>query len=61
MSRVDRLRAFSTPTLLLFVVSKCIIWLGAGVLLANVLAGLGWWIVGLGIVLSISGWIKILR
>jgi len=41
--------------------SKAIIALGIGVLLGSCLAGLGWWIVGLGVILSIAPATKIFK
>ena len=61
MSLPDGVGKLSTPVLVLFVVSKIIVGIGIGILLANWLPGAGWWLVLLGVVLSIPPGIKVLR
>ena len=57
---IDKVKALSTPLFILHFFSKMIFAFGLGILLANRLEGLGWWIIGLGVVLSIPTAIKIL-
>jgi hypothetical protein len=60
MKMIDKVKNLPTPLFLLHFSSKMIFVFGLGVLLANQLQGLAWWIIGLGIVLSIPTAIKIL-
>ncbi|MGB2629922.1 MAG: hypothetical protein WBD24_00765 [Candidatus Omnitrophota bacterium] len=50
---VDRLRALHGSMIGLHIFSKVLIGFGLGVVFAKHLAGLGWWIVLLGVVLSV--------
>ena len=59
MGIIDKVKSLATPLFILHFASKAVIALGLGVLLASQLEGLGWWIVGLGFVLSIPAAIKI--
>ena len=59
MGIIDKVKSLPTPLFILHFASKAVIALGLGVLLASQLEGLGWWIVGLGFVLSIPAAIKI--
>lgn len=59
MSIVDKIKALPTPLFVLHFASKAVFTFGLGILLASYLKGLGWWIVGLGVVLSIPSVIKI--
>lgn len=59
MGLIDKVKGLPTPLFILHFTSKAVITLGLGVLLANQLDGFGWWIIGLGLVLSIPAAIKI--
>ena len=59
MSLIDKVRGLPTPILVLFIASKLIIGVGLGVLLASCIAGLGWWIVIVGVLMSVPGALKI--
>jgi len=59
MGIVDKVKGLPTPLFILHFASKAVIAFGLGVLLANQIEGLGWLIVGLGLVLSIPAAIKI--
>ena len=60
MCLIDKVKALSTPLFILHFFSKMVLVFGLGIILANRLKGLGWWIIGLGVVLSIPTAIKIL-
>lgn len=60
MSLVDKVKDLPNPILVLFIASKLVIGIGIGALLASCLAGLGWWFVIIGVLMSVSGGIKIL-
>ena len=60
MGIIDRIKGLPTPLFILHFSSKVLFAFGLGILLANRLEGLGWLIVGLGVVLSIPTAIKIL-
>jgi len=53
MSVVDRFRKLPTPMIVLHIASKAIIGIGLGAALAEWLGAYGWWIVVLGVALSI--------
>jgi len=57
---MDKVKALPGPLFILHFSSKMIFVFGLGILLANRLEGLSWWIMGLGVVLSIPTAIKIL-
>ncbi len=57
---VDKVKGLPTPLFMLHFFSKMVFVFGLGILLASRLEGLGWWIIGLGVVLSIPTAIKIL-
>jgi len=61
MSIIDKVKGLPTPLFILHFLSKAIVALGLGVLLAGRLTGLGWWIVGIGVVLSIPTAIRIFK
>lgn len=60
MSKIDNLRNLSTPMLVLFIVSRFIIGLGLGLLLASCIGNLGWLILIIGIILAIPDTYKVL-
>lgn len=60
MNMVDKVKGLPTPLFMLHFFSKMVFVFGLGILLASRLEGLGWWIIGLGVVLSIPTAIKIL-
>ena len=59
MGIIDKVKGLPTPLFILHFSSKAIVALGLGVLLASRLEGLGGWIIGLGVLLSIPAAIKI--
>jgi len=59
MGVIDKVKALPTPMFILFVSSKVIGGIGIGVLLGQALHGLGWWILILGVILSIPPAIKV--
>jgi len=61
MSLIDKAKALPNPMFILFVVSKIIVGIGLGVLLAGLLKGLGAWILLLGIILSAIALAQILK
>ena len=60
MGIIDKVRGLPTPLFMLHFFSKIVFVFGLGILLASRLEGLGWWMIGLGVVLSIPTAIKIL-
>lgn len=52
MSLIDKAKTLPDPMFILFVISKVVVGMGLGVLLAGLLQGLGVWILLLGIILS---------
>lgn len=61
MKLPEKVGKLSTPMLVLFVVSKIILGIGLGILLAGCMPGAGWWMLIAGIILSAVPGIKILR
>lgn len=59
MCVLDKIKALPAPLFVLHFASKAIIAFGLGIILASYLQGLGWWIVGLGVVLSMPALSKI--
>ena len=57
---VDKVKGLTTPLFVLHFISKMLFVFGLGILLGSRLEGLGWWLIGLGIVLSIQTAVKIL-
>ena len=53
MNLIEQVKKLHAPMFVVFVGSKVIVGIGLGVLLANYLVGFGWWILLLGVVLSI--------
>ena len=60
MGIIDKVRGLPTPLFMLHFFSKMLFVFGLGILLGSRLEGLGWWLIGLGIVLSIPTAVKIL-
>ena len=60
MSLPDGIRKLPTPMLGVFVVSKLILGIGIGVVLAQYLAPAGWWLIIIGLVLSRAAMMKII-
>lgn len=60
MSAIERVKSLSNPMFALFVFSKVVIGFSLGFLVAGDPFGIGWWVLGLGIILSIPGWKKAL-
>lgn len=61
MNLIKQVKKLKTPMFILFVISKIIVGIGLGVLLAGILQGTGWWILILGIILSAIPAIKAIR
>jgi hypothetical protein len=59
MSIIDKIKALPASLFILHFISKVIIGFGLGIVAARCMQGLGWWIVGLGIVLSVPAIVKI--
>jgi len=56
MNPIERVKSLSNGMFALFVFSKGTIGFGLGFLVAGDPFGIGWWVLGAGIVLSIPGW-----
>jgi hypothetical protein len=61
MSLIDGAKKLSNFDFILFVVSKLILGIGLGILLAESLSGWGWWLVIIGIVISATEASKIIK
>ena len=63
MDFTNRLKDMSPAMLILFIISKCVIWFGVGIVLGNLMlkTGTGWWIALFGVVLSLPGWFFVLK
>ena len=61
MSIIDKIKALPGPMFILHFSSKMLFVFGLGLLLGSRLEGLGWWMIGLGIALSIPTAVKILK
>ena len=61
MSLIDGAKKLSQTDFIFFVFSKLILGMGLGILLAGPLAGLGWWLLIIGIVISAIEASKIIR
>jgi len=59
MGLVDKVKGLPTPLFVMHFSSKMIICFGLGVILASYVGGAAWWIIGLGVALSILPIIKI--
>ncbi len=59
MSILDKVKSLPNPMFVLFVSSKVIAGIGIGVLVSSCVKGFGWWILLLGIALSILPAIKV--
>jgi hypothetical protein len=59
MNVIDKIKVLPTPLFILHFSSKVLIGFGLGIVVARCMQGLGWWIVGLGIVLSVPAIMKI--
>jgi len=57
MAPIDKVKKFSNPMFILFVASKVIIGAGIGLILAQYIARFGLWVLIVGIVLSLPGWV----
>ena len=53
MSHVDKFRKLPTPMIILHIASKVIIGIGLGAALAKWIGPYGWWLIVIGMVLSI--------
>jgi len=60
MSLIDKVRQLPTLSLVLLVAGKLVIGIGLGVLLVQYLIGYGWWLIILGIAISLPGAYKVL-
>jgi hypothetical protein len=60
MRLIGKFRELPTPILFLHITAKSVFGVGLGVLLAEHLAGFGWWIIALSLVLGIPGAYKVL-
>ena len=61
MSLIDGAKKLSNFDFVLFVASKLVVGLGLGILLAGVLAGWGWWLLIIGVVVSVIEANKIIK
>ncbi|NQU74493.1 MAG: hypothetical protein HQ547_07295 [Candidatus Omnitrophica bacterium] len=59
MGIIDKVKGLPTPLFILHFASKAVVAFGLGIVLGSRLEGLGWLIVGLGVVLSIPAVIRI--
>jgi len=60
MGAIEKVKSFSDAMFFLFVFSKATVGFGLGFIVAGDPHGIGWWVFGLGIILSIPGWKKVL-
>ncbi|MFH1395749.1 MAG: hypothetical protein ABIH09_06305 [Candidatus Omnitrophota bacterium] len=55
MSIVDKVKSLPNVVLVLFIASKFVIGLGLGALLVSSLEGIEWWLILIGVAMSVPG------